>query len=95
MYDQGDFSFINCKMTKCSLQTMYDQITHDNMWTFFERDPPANTGYMFWNNHYLQKLSEKLDKDGHSGASFAFRLRHMREIKRLGWEHYVQSVLTH
>lgn len=95
MYDQGDFTFIKCNATRHALQNMYKKINDNEKWDFFENDPPKNTGYMFWHHPYLLVLNNELGEDGHSGASFAICLRHMRKIKQLGWEHYVQNALKY
>lgn len=38
---------------------------------FMNWEPDDDKGYMWSNNSYLDRLSELVNSDGHSGASFA------------------------
>lgn len=53
------------------------------------KTPPADKGYVYWNHKILQEISNKLNSDGHSGASFAYTMRSMQFIATRGWNEYL------
>ena len=92
-YQEGDFSFMTCDMSWECAEDMYRAVTYLELWPFFDRDPPANTGYMFWNQPELSQIISQC-KVGHSGASGGWTFRQMQGIRQRGWNNYVQSWLS-
>ena len=92
-YKYGDFSFIKCKMELRILSNAFNFVEDNKLWDFFNAEPPSETGYMFWNSETLGRISKGLDDDGHSGASFAFTMRTIQNIHKIGWEVYVDKYL--
>jgi len=92
MYEPGDFSFVKGAMSRRALTNAHNAVSELNLWDFFKNEsPPKDTGYMFWNHDNMQKLIERLDEDGHSGASFAVCMRHIETIAKSGWTFYVNQ----
>ena len=79
---------------RSSLNHMYQVITILNLWDFIRQNPPdADTGYMFSNSEEIYQIANHnlVERDGHSGATFAFGMRIMQKIAHLGWENFVKE----
>ena len=69
------------QMLENSTKNMVDKIINHNdkslmQWVI---DYEPTNGYMFNNNTQLRIISDLVEEDGHSGASFAICLRNARE----------------
>ena len=74
------------------LKNMYDAITRLNLWTWVSNfTPEEGKGYMFTFTPELAKIGKETESDRHSGASFAYCMRHMECIAKQGWDAYYQS----
>ncbi len=93
----GDFSFIDCKLTRYTFKATYDAISSiDGAWDFLKSfEPSAHNGFMFSSHPFLMKIENKSDElgAGHSGASWAITMRNMEYIAKHGWDNYVNSRL--
>ena len=77
-----------------SLKHMYDAITILNLWDFIRQNPPdADKGYMFSNAEEIYQIGNHtlVERDGHSGATFAYAMRIMQKIAHVGWNNFVQE----
>ncbi len=84
--DPGDFSL---SQDASMLKNMYDAITTLNLWDWLHNyTPPAGGGFMFSTAPALNSIAQATDAFGHSGASFAFCMRHMECIAKEGWIEY-------
>jgi hypothetical protein len=92
---EGDFSFINDEFMAQVLTNMYNAVTELNLWESFNEEPPADKGYMFWEADFINQISKhaSVASDEHSGSSLSHCLRHMRDIKKCGWDGYVTKHL--
>lgn len=91
--DEGNFYALNLKLEKFeidSYQNMYNAITELKLWDFMKRDPPPNLGYSFWNTPEIRLISNAVDQDGHSGASFSICMRKMQYIAKHGWKKFAE-----
>lgn len=87
----GDFSF-KPQFDREMLSDAYAAITAADAWEFMRaEEPPENRGYMFWDNPKLTEIQKLMKYDGHSGASYAFTMRHMQVIAQKGWAAYVEE----
>lgn len=91
-HEAGDFSFITDPMESEMLEDAYSAITSCNRWNFMRfENPPEDSGYMFWKNSDLSSISSAMKYSEHSGASFAFTMREMQRIARIGWDSYMKQ----
>jgi hypothetical protein len=74
------------------LQDAYQAIEKINMWDYMKKEPVG--GYMFTDDEELRLIHRNLEYDGHSGASFAWTMRTMQNIARLGEETFTKECLT-
>ena len=88
-YSVGDFSYDS------TLQNAYNVcFSNDRYIDFLKNEsPPADKGYIWWNHPILNEISDELDSDGHSGASFACVMRAMQFIATKGWSKYLEKNL--
>lgn len=92
----GDFSFVADETYRRSLQSAYEVITKLDKWALFDVEPPADKGYMFWNDPEIKALENAINnafKGGHSGASMGFTMRSMQHIHKNGWKSFVKEHL--
>ena len=72
-----------------SLKDMADTIDRLEFWDWLKNEnPPSNEGYMFWDHKNVNAISDGLNDNQHSGATFAFAMRCMQSIAKLGFEHW-------
>ena len=76
------------------LQDAYQAIEKTNMWGYMKQEPGGGGGYMFTHDEELRLIHRNLEYDGHSGASFAWCMRTMQNIARLGEEGFIQECLA-
>lgn len=58
-----------------------------NLWDYLKKpSTPGKDGFMFCTDIELVKLSHEMKYDGHSGASYAWTMRHMEYIAKNGWD---------
>jgi hypothetical protein len=76
------------------LQDAYQAIEKVNMWDYMKGEPRGGGGYMFTDDEELRLIHRHLEYDGHSGASFAWAMRTMQNIARLGEEGFIQACLS-
>lgn len=89
---EGNFGFVSSASDRNILSNAFNSITKLDLWNVFDIDPPQDSGYIFWENDDVKKIASSLDSDGHSGASFAYVMRHMQFIRKNGWNAYVDKV---
>lgn len=89
----GEFSWMKESYDAAMLADAYQAITAAEQWPFFRNQaPPPDRGYMFWNAPELTLVQAKMRDPGvHSGASYAWTMREMQAIAKLGWEAWVVS----
>jgi len=87
-----DFSFIRDRMTRTMYNEMYIAIEKAGAWAEMREDP-GEGGYMFSGAPVIAKISAHLnDTVGHSGASFAFTMRSMQRLARVGWDRWAAEI---
>ena len=78
------------------LKNMYDAITDLNLWNWLENfTPEKDKGFMWSSSPEIGHIGHhpKVDSDGHSGASFAWTMRHMEVIAKKGWIDYYREYI--
>lgn len=76
---------------------MYDAITELNLWDWLQTFIPEKyDGFMWSPDNELRQIDKhpKVYSDGHSGASFAWCMRHMDMIAKKGWDHYYIEIIA-
>ena len=68
-----------------SLKDMADTVTHLELWQWFHERPPSDTGYMYWGHENVSKISDGLENNDHSGATFGYCMRQMQAIAAKGF----------
>jgi len=76
------------------LQDAYDAIEKVKMWDYMKQEPGGDGGYMFTDDEELRLIHRHLKYDGHSGFSFAWTMKTMQHIARLGEEGFIQACLA-
>ena len=70
-----------------SLKDMADTIDRLQLWEWFKNEsPPEGQGYMYWGHENVQKISDNLENNNHSGATFGFAMRCMQAIAKQGFD---------
>lgn len=75
------------------LEDAYQAIEKTKMWDYMKKEP-SGEGYMYTDDEELRLIHRHLEYDGHSGASFAWAMRTMQNIARLGEEGFIQACLA-
>ena len=71
------------------LKVMADVIDKLQLWDWLKQnDPPEDTGYVFWDNENINKISMNIENNPHSGATFALALRSMQCIAKNGFDYW-------
>lgn len=74
-----------------NLLDMAQTTTRLNLWNWFKNEsPPANAGYQFWGDENINKISDGLENNEHSGATFGYCMRQMQFIAKNGFEEYIK-----
>ena len=72
-----------------NLKDMADTIDRLQLWEWFKNEsPPQGKGYMYWGHENVQKISDNLENNDHSGATFGFAMRCMQAIAKLGFDNW-------
>ena len=59
------------------------------IWEWFrDENPPDNKGYMYWDHENVNAITQGLDNNNHSGASFSMCMRQMQFIAKNSWEEW-------
>ena len=75
-----------------NLLNIANAITELNLWGWMkEFSPNLDRGFMFTDNTNLDNISDLVEKDGHSGATFAFSMRCMESIAKHGFDDFCAS----
>ena len=70
-----------------SLLDMAQTTTRLGLWDWFQTEnPPGDSGYMFWGHPNVNKISNGLADNQHSGATFGYCMRQMQTIAKQGFE---------
>ena len=71
------------------LKDMADTVTRLELWDWFKNEsPPNDKGYMYWRHSNIDKISNCLPENPHSGATFGFCMRCMQSIARDGFDEW-------
>ena len=71
------------------LKDMADTVTRLELWDWFKNEsPPNDKGYMYWRHSNIDKISNGLPENPHSGATFGFCMRCMQSIARDGFDEW-------
>jgi len=73
------------------LHAMYDAITELELWDYICDNPPdENKGYMFGSDENIQRIGnhQKVIASGHSGATYAYSMRIMQLISKIGFSKF-------
>lgn len=74
-----------------SLKDMSDTITKLELWDWLKiYSPPKDEGFMWSNHENINKISDGLVHNDHSGSSFAFALRTMEFIAKKGFSKWIE-----
>tara|TARA_A100001015_G_scaffold228077_1_gene257715 strand:- start:1889 stop:2191 length:303 start_codon:yes stop_codon:yes gene_type:complete len=68
------------------LLDMADTITRLKLWNWFKNQQNPKSGYNFWNHKNIQKISNNLKNNNHSGATFGYCIKQMHLISKNGFE---------
>lgn len=70
-------------------------VTKLDLWEWLaEFNPQTGEGFMFTNHPNLDKICAAIEYQGHSGSSFAWTMRTIQRVARLGWPTFAQVVST-
>ena len=68
------------------IKHMADTVTTLELWDWFRTEsPPHDTGYSWWGHPNINKISQALPDNPHSGATFSFCMRVMQSIAKQGF----------
>ena len=74
------------------LKEMADTITKLELWDWFcNETPPEDQGYQWWDHDNINKISDNLPHNDHSGSSFACALRNMEFIAKNGFTEWLKK----
>tara|TARA_B100000963_G_C22636529_1_gene677914 strand:- start:2381 stop:2698 length:318 start_codon:yes stop_codon:yes gene_type:complete len=74
------------------LKDMADTVTRLELWDWFKNEsPPDDRGYMFWGHSNIDKISNGLPENPHSGATFGFCMRCMQAIAKDGFDEWCRK----
>ena len=69
------------------LLDMAQTTTRLGLWDWFQTEnPPGDSGYMFWGHPNVSKISNGLEDNQHSGATFGYCMRQMQAIAKQCFE---------
>jgi hypothetical protein len=89
---KGDFSFVEDKDIRKSMEIAYESITELSFWDWLSTYRPPHNSFMYDINPYVVAIEERLTQKGevHSGASFALVMNAMQYIARHGWDKWIK-----
>jgi len=80
---------------RSNLLDMAQTTTRLNLWNWFKNEsPPKNDGYQFWCHENVNKISDGLNNNDHSGATFGYCMRQMQFIAKNGFETWNKENVT-
>ena len=84
----SDYKFVEVYGTdfRPCVKDMADTVTRLELWDWFRTDPP--NGYMFCSHPNVDKISNGLENNVHSGATFAYCMRLMQAIAMQGFDEW-------
>ena len=77
-----------------SLNDMYNVIDEKELWVYINENPPSESeGYMFSRDQVIDQIGNdpRVLDSGHSGATFAFAMRCMQRIAKVGFDQFVRE----
>ena len=87
------YELIYSKFEATMLQDADNAITKCELWEWLATfNPHAGEGFMFTNHPNLNKIIVAMKYEGHSGASFAWTMRTMQTVAKIGWTQLAESV---
>lgn len=94
-FPPGNFNFVSDELSKRCLLHAYEAIDRAKMWDFFDTVNQKDL-VLGWN--FTKEFREKVldvidDQDGHSGFSMSYTMRNMVELRKIGWEEFVEKYL--
>ena len=97
-YQEGNFLFISNEQQRKMLHDAYQATLEVNGGLEEMKKDPGINGYIFSKPSAIRKeIDERLMQmetgSYHSGCSYAFTMRQVQAIARLGWSAYVQMIL--
>lgn len=97
-YHEGNFLFISNEQQRNMLQDAYQATLYVNGGLEEMKKDPGINGYIFSKPSAIRKeIDERLMQmetgSYHSGCSYAFTMREVQAIARLGWSAYVRMIL--
>ena len=82
------FGFVKDKQTREFLQSAHRAITVCELWDWLSDYNPSDGGFMFTRTPELTRINKQMQKDEingyHSGSSYAYILRNMHFIAKMG-----------
>ena len=80
---------------RSNLLDMAQTTTRLALWNWFkDESPPENEGYMFWGHENVNKISNGLENNDHSGTTFGYCMRQMQFIAKNGFETWNKENVT-
>lgn len=76
------------------LEDAYRAIEKANMWEYMKGEPGGGAGYTFTDDEELRAINRYIEYTGHSGGSFAWVMRTMQNIAKLGEEKFSEECLA-
>lgn len=74
------------------LDDAYEAVTKADMWEYLRLPTsPGKDGFMFSSAFELAAITAEMTYKGHSGASYAWTMRQMERIAKLGWDTYAND----
>lgn len=71
------------------LKEMADTVTRLELWDWFKNEsPPVDKGYSWWDHPNINKISNGLPDNPHSGATFGYCMRCMQAIAKDGFDEW-------
>jgi hypothetical protein len=77
---------------RSNLLDMAQTTTRLDLWNWFKNEsPPENKGYCFWDHENVNKISDGLENNDHSGSTFGYCMRQIQSIAKNGFETWNQE----
>ena len=79
---------------RSALHDMYTVINEKELWDHIRDNPPdPNKGYMFGSDDKINLIDndQRVNQHGHSGATFAYSMRVMQRISKVGFQKFVEE----
>lgn len=79
-----NINFITDSFTRSSIENAWKLLTPDDFIYLREYDPPAELGFLWDTNDWLNRLKDRIENTypGHSGNSMAFTIRTLQNMIR-------------